>query len=626
MKLFQLLTFIGLLLQTTVFAQPDNSSFRSLAQAELKPFYHGVASGDPTESSVIIWTRVTPEVDGPIEVEWKIGTDTTFSDTIQHGVFITDSSRDYTVKLDIQDLQPGTFYYFEFTALGANSIIGRTKTAPSGNVDQLRFAVVSCSNYPSGYFTVYERIAERNDIDAVLHLGDYIYEYGDNSLLSGPRINLPDHEIIDLADYRLRHATYKLDEDSRRMHQNHPIISVWDDHESANNSWRDGADNHSANEGDWFDRKSASLQAYYEWMPIRIPDETNDNRIFRKLSYGSLADIFMIDTRLYDRDEQGGDFDDPDRTLIGPEQMAWLQGEMLNSTAQWKVIGQQVVMAPLVIPDYNSGEILLTINNDQWDGYTAERKRLYDFVLDNEIDNMVVLTGDIHTSWANDLPYDLFNYNQWTGEGSVGVEFVSTSVTSTSSPIPLPPVYDLIRDVLPYIKYVDLSRKGYTILDLSPEKTQADFYTVATIQSPNSNEFFQQSWYTADGENHLVRGDGASVDGRPIEPLAPIDPRVIEDEDSVTTVIETNYFDILGIFPNPFFKDLILELHLFEANDVLVTMVDAKGAQVLMQDKGRLPRGRNMISLNDLNLSAGIYQVIIHVGNDVIERSVVRME
>jgi alkaline phosphatase D len=625
MKRLVLQIFIFCFIQFT-FAQPGDDAIRALAEEELKPFYHGVASGDPTPNSVIIWTRVTPEVDGPVVVAWKVSMDTTFADTIQYGTFITDATRDYTVKVDVEGLNAGTFYYYEFTALGANSIIGRTKTAPDGNVDQLRFAVVSCSNYPSGYFTAYERINERNDIDAVLHLGDYIYEYGSNAILSGPRENTPNFEIVELADYRLRHATHKLDEDSRNMHQNHPLICVWDDHESANNSYRDGSDNHTPNEGNWSDRKSASLQAYYEWMPIRLPDENDNERIFRKISYGNLADIFMIDTRLYDRDLQGGNLNDPDKKLLGPLQMQWLQNEMNNSTAKWKIIGQQVVMAPLVIPNYSTGEILLTINNDQWDGYNAERQRLYDFVLDNGIDNMVVLTGDIHTSWANDLPYDIFNYNATTGEGSVGVEFVTTAVTSTSSPIPLPPVYDLIRDVLPYIKYVDLSRKGYTLLDLNQERAQADFYTVATILSPNSNEFYQQSWYAEDGLPHLQRADTASVDTRPMEPLAPLLPRVIEDEDSTTTSIQNNYFDVLGVYPNPFYNDIIIELHLFDAKPVQISMIDTKGSIVYKQNRDHLIRGRNLLSLTNLNLPSGIYKIVVQVGNDVIEKSAVRME
>ena len=264
-----------------------------------------------------------------------------------------------------------------------NSIVGRTKTAPDGSVDQLRFAVVSCSSYDDGYFNVYEKIYERNDVDAVLHLGDYYYENGGSEVLQEdiPRDAPPAHELVELADYRIRHGAHKLDGDSRKMHQNFPIITVWDDHESENNSWRDGAPSHNpATQGPWADRKAASLQAYYEWMPLRYPEENNHSRIWRKISYGDLADIYMIDTRLYDRDEKSdpSEFSDTSRTLIGPEQMAWLQNEMNNSTAQYQILGQQVVMAPLVIPNIFTQEITV-LNDDQWDGYDAERKKAVQF-------------------------------------------------------------------------------------------------------------------------------------------------------------------------------------------------------------------------------------------------------
>ena len=618
---------ISFLIGLSLAAQPGDDILRSLADPDLQPFYHGVASGDPTSSSVILWTRVTPEIDDAVSVSWKVSTDTIFSDTVQQGVEITNANQDYTVKIDVEGLDSGTYYYYEFTALGKNSVIGRTKTAPDNDADQLRFGVVSCSSYETGYFNVYRKLYERNDMDAILHLGDYIYEYGSNSSLSGPRAHMPDHEIIDLADYRMRHAQHKLDKDAQKMHQNFAVIATWDDHESANNSWRDGSNNHSeGSEGTWSDRKSASIQAYYEWMPIRRPDENNFNRIFRKVSYGDLADIFMMDTRLYDRDEQAEfppQYDDEDRTIIGEEQMAWLQDGMLNSEAKWKILGQQVMMGQLVIPNYLF-ESFTPLNNDQWDGYSADRTRLFDFILDNELENTVVLTGDIHTSWAMDLPYSIFDYNKFTGEGSVGVEFVTTAVTSTSSPIALPPIYGLIRAALPYIKYVDLSRKGYTILDLKNEQAQADYYTINTIVQPTSYEFFQQGWYTEDGTQHLNRAEGATEDGRPEEPVAPCFPRAIAD--TVITAVINNSFDVLGVYPNPFGQLLVLEVHLFEDSDVKVTIIDTKASELMTRDFGRLPRGRNMLTFDDIQLPAGLYEVILQAGDQLVRRSVVKVE
>ena len=618
-----------LVLSSTVSAQPDNMAIRSLADPELRPFYHGVASGDPTSSSVIIWTRVTPEIDAPVMVRWRVGTDTTLNSLVAQGTFTTDASRDYTVKVDVTGLNPNSYYYYEFSALDANSVIGRTKTTPNGSVDQLRFAVVSCSNYPTGYFNVYEKIYERNDVDAVLHLGDYIYEGGGSSILSEdmPRSPLPDHEIIVLGDYRLRHSSHKLDSDSRKMHQNFPLIAVWDDHESANNSWRDGAENHSEGaEGTWVDRKAASLQAYYEWMPLRLPDETNFERIFRKISYGDLADIYMIDTRLYDRDEQSlpGQYTNPERTLIGEEQMTWLQTEMINSTAQYQVVGQQVVMGPWVIPNYVTQEFL-ALNNDAWDGYAAERTRLYDFVLEANIENLVVLTGDVHTGWAMDLPYDIFNYNGNNGAGSVGVEFVCNSVTSNSLPVPFPLGEALIPVLLPWVKYVELTIKGYVVLDLSAEKAQGDFYTLGSITQPTSNETWASGWFARDGNPHLERTFTRSTDGRPTQDLAPCEPRDIADT-VVTAVYETFEFDVLGIYPNPFINDLLLEVHLFEDQEVQLSLIDTKGAFVVVKDYGHLSMGRNLITLHDLDLPSGIYEVLLQVGDLSVSRSIVRME
>lgn len=621
-SVFYLLGF--LFFSIPLFAQPENEAIRSMANAELKPFYHGVASGDPTESAVIIWTRVTPEVDGPVEVEWIVSTNPEFSNIVKQGVFITDATRDYTVKVDVTGLENNTYYYYEFNALGMNSITGRTKTAPADAIDQLRFAVVSCSNYPAGYFNVYEKIYERNDIDAVLHLGDYIYEGRGSSILSEemPRNAPPSNELVVLGDYRIRHASHKLDSDSRKMHQNYPLIAVWDDHESANDSWRDGAENHTeGEEGAWVDRKQASLQAYYEWMPLRLPDETNFNRIFRKLSYGNLADIWMLDTRLYDRDEQSqpNQFDNPDRTLIGAEQMEWLQNGISASTAQYQVLGQQVVMAPWVIPNYAAGTFV-PINGDQWDGYTAERKRLYDFIQEADIDNVVVLTGDVHTGWAQDLPYDIFEYKANNGAGSVGVEFVSNAVTSSSLDFSFPIGELLIPSILPWIKYVELTLKGYVILDLNASRVQGDFYTVGNIDAPTSGQVFQEGWYAPDGIPNLRKATTRSVATATQPPLAPLEPRDL----TITASNETIQFDILGIYPNPFLNDLLMEVHLFENQNVSVSLFDAKGALMTQKDFGSLTTGRNLLTLHELNLPSGVYGVMLKVGEHKVFRQVVR--
>ena len=247
--------------------------------ADLKPFYHGVASGDPLSDRVIIWTRVTPDTATHVEVNWTMATDTAFQNIVGEGQVTTSAENDFTVKVDVSGLSPATTYYYYFTALEGNSVIGRTRTTPtSDEVDHVRFAVVSCSNYQAGYFHAYRNIGNRRDLDAVIHLGDYIYEYGSGEGTYGfdsalNRENVPSTEIIELADYRTRYSLYRLDPDLRKAHQQHPFIAVWDDHETANDAYTDGAENHNQGEGEWTDRKSAALKAYYEWMPVRDFDD-----------------------------------------------------------------------------------------------------------------------------------------------------------------------------------------------------------------------------------------------------------------------------------------------------------------------------------------------------------------
>ncbi len=513
-KIFTLAVFI--LFSTLIWAQSTNidagiayteSVFpnRSLPQVNLYPFYHGIASGDPTKDAVIIWTRITDDLNNTpsIEVSWQFATDSLFENTIANGTVTTDSTSDFTVKVDVTGLQAYTYYYYRFYALGKYSLIGRTKTAPDALVDNLRFAVVSCSNYAHGFFNAYHQISVKDDIDAVIHLGDYIYEYGDGEF--GNERNLqPPNEITDLQAYRTRHSYYKLDPDLRDIHQHFPFITTWDDHETANNSWYSGASNHDAGEGNWFDRKTAGIRSYYEWMPLRQPDPSDDERIYRTIHYGDLADIFVLDTRLEGRDEPVafGDvagMDDPNRTILGADQRAWLANELSTSTAQWKILAQQVMVAPLNV-------LGLTLNTDQWDGYTADRNFLYDHVLNNNIENLVVLTGDIHTSWANDLPHYNGSYDDNTGANSVGVEFVTASVTSLNAPFDIPFSEDLVSLANPHMKYIDFDQHGYILLDLKADKAQGEWYYVPSITEMTVGETLGASWYVNSGERHLNIG------------------------------------------------------------------------------------------------------------------------
>jgi alkaline phosphatase D len=473
-------------------------------------FEHGVASGDPLAGAVVLWTRVSPDEPGPVEVSWWVATDPDGRRVVARGRVRTDESRDYTVKLDATGLEPGTTYWYGFEALGRRSTTGRTRTAPEGGVERLRFGVVSCSFYAAGWFHSYRRLAERDDVDAVLHLGDYIYEYGSD----GVRPVEPRREIVTLEDYRTRYSQYRRDPDLQRLHALQPFITVWDDHESANNAWRGGAQNHDpAREGEWEERLAAAARAYSEWMPIR---DQEDGRIWRSFRFGDLVDLVMLDTRIWGRDRQTGSTADPiardpARQLLGEDQEAWLVERLRESTARWRIVGQQVMVAPLkVVPGPESQGGGTALNPDQWDGYVAARQRFFEAVRRENPSNLVVLTGDIHTSWANELtadPNDPAAYDPETGRGAVGVEFVATSVTSPGIGGIDNAIVPTLRAANPHIKWADLQHRGYLVVDVTPERTQGAWFHFDRVDvQEGAVESFAKAFSVRDGET-LLRED-----------------------------------------------------------------------------------------------------------------------
>ena len=265
------------------------------------PFYHGVASGDPLADKVIIWTRVTTQYHKTVSVQWEVSITEDFSKIDHSGIMSTDSTRDYTVKVDVSGLSPATKYYYRFISSGKTSPIGRTKTLPSVTPSLIVLGIVSCSNYEFGYFNAYHGLSDQ-ELDAILHLGDYIYEYGPDKYgdKDFTRKHLPPSELFTLQDYRTRYAQYRLDEGLQRAHQTHPFILIWDDHEIANNAYKTGAQNHQEGEGDYAERKAMAKQAYYEWQPIR---ESQNQELYRKFSFGNLVDILMLDERFTGRSE-----------------------------------------------------------------------------------------------------------------------------------------------------------------------------------------------------------------------------------------------------------------------------------------------------------------------------------
>ncbi len=569
----------------------------------LKPFYHGVASGDPMSDRVIIWTRVTPDTGwvGSANVLWRVATDTGMTNIVQNGVFTTDQNLDYTVKIDVTGLTPNTFYFYEFTHNGFNSIRGRTKTAPVGSVDSLRFAVVSCANYEAGYFNAYKVITSRNDVDAIIHLGDYIYEYEHDGYAfnaTANRIWEPANEITVLSDYRTRYSTYHLDQDLMRLHQQFPFFNVWDDHEYANDSYKDGAENHTEGaEGTWVNREQYGRQAYFEWIPIREQGVGNDSIIYRIIPYGDLVDFIMLDTRIHGRDEQvaatSPDVNDTDRTILGDDQFTWLKQNLSNSTKQWKVLGQQVMIAPLEV-------FGVPVNADQWDGYAADRLELMNYVLDSNITDVVALTGDIHTSWANDVPTASYNPD---GTGSAFVEFVVTSVTSPGSPIGVP--VSLIQAFNDHIKYTEITKKGFLILDINQTRTQSDWFFVNTIDNSDGSYMSGESWYVNDNERFLNQAVSPAVPRPDVVHLqSPLWPRPF----GIASVYQGNsQIQLLSVYPNPVAENLYFQLFILEEATVELQLIDIQGAVVYNKSIGPLHNGLNNIVIPCEMLAKGTY-------------------
>jgi len=491
-------------------------------------FRHGVASGDPLADRVILWTRVTPASTGSVSLECVVATDPGFSSIVVRQSLSADATADYTVKTDVTGLQAQTTYYYRFSSGGATSAVGRTRTLPAGNASRLRLAVVSCSNLAQGYFNAYRRVAERADLDLVLHLGDYIYEHGASS--GDVRIHEPATETVTLSDYRTRYAQYRRDADLQELHRQHPMIAIWDDHDIASNANVTGSQNHTEGaEGTWTARVAAALQAHYEWMPVRVVDAANPRKDYRSFAYGNLVDLMMLEERVLARSPQlptntsidnvftqDGAFADPSREMLGAEQHDWLAGRVRSSTAKWKFVGQGVMLAQLkILPATNAAGGGRFINPDQWDGYQPARDRLFDVLKGSgglpAVDNVVVLTGDAHSSWAADLTQDPNNgdlasggYDESSGAGSRAVEFVDTSVTSPSFYDTFGLAASTLRTINPHFKYIDLSRRGYMLVDADATRVVSEWWYVDTVASPSSGQSFGAAFQVQDGTRHLV--------------------------------------------------------------------------------------------------------------------------
>jgi len=683
---------------TTIKRSNADASIADYFDPSLKPFYHGVASGDPLQNKVIIWTRVTPDEDGPLQVSWRIATDPEMTNVVNSGVVSTDISKDYTVKVDANGLQPATTYYYDFSAMGSNSLVGRTRTAPQGSIDQLRFAVVSCANYQDGYFNAYERISERNDIDALIHLGDYIYEYESGGYGHSDEVgrgHLPENEIVSLMDYRIRYSYYRLDPQLRKAHQQIPFITIWDDHEFANNAWMDGAENHQSGEGDWNVRKSNAYQAYFEWMPIRNPI-SDPNRIYRKINYGNLMDLILLDTRVEGREEQEDsligkrkgslnsrsdyesyvetvmpdavkenlteeeygfliktitdwaendvpvsklseletqeDFkraralveksyqaakeesssttkEQADRQLLSETQFSWLENNLKNSNAKWKVVANQVLLMPLK-------GLGLT---DTWDGYEGSRERLLNFIKNKNVDNVVMLTGDIHMTFAGDLPTSFWSYT-WNKSNSAAVEFVAPSVTSGNLD-ELIGISDgfltwLLGLFNPHIKNADLNSHGYFVLTVNNQKAQADWYYVDGVDRITSGQKNGESWYVNNGETRLREAGGPITSGNVYSASAPASP--LKGDGSLE-----NSVMVIGNYPNPAIDHTTIHYALAQKSKVDIVIRDMKGNVVKEVLHKEQEANIYALTVPTYDLKSGIYVYAVNTGSQKVVRRLI---
>jgi alkaline phosphatase D len=487
------------------------------------PFRHGVASGDPLTDRVILWTRITSD-DDHVPVTWMVARDEQLTDVVASGSTEATKDADGTVHVDATGLEPGTTYYYRFRADETDSPVARTRTLPD-STEHVKFAMVSCAKFNAGFFNTYARIADRDDLAFLLHLGDYIYEAANvppAGQTPGADIGRPFeplHETVTLDDYRTRYNQYHRDPDVQRLHAAHPVIATSDDHELADGAWRDGADEHKPEYGPWEDRRAHAYRAREEWLPVRRPDPDDAERVYRTVHIGGLADIFVIETRSR-RDEPVPEpaMSDPARTALGLEQREWLLHEIDTSTARWRLLADPSVMGstwdPRLPDEVRKGLTKLKLlaadmqgpDYDQWDGYPAERELFLDHIADNGIDNFVVLSGDVHISLVVDLHHN--------DEAPVAAEFVTPSITSQNLDDKMKwprrsaesmRIAEGAVEVIPDWRWAELDSHGYVVIDVTPERLTAEFWHLDTVLERSPKEERAAVWGVKHGARRAER-------------------------------------------------------------------------------------------------------------------------
>jgi alkaline phosphatase D len=473
------------------------------------PFTLGVASGDPVPDGIVLWTRLAPEPGDPaglgqraIPVGWRVALDSGMRQVVARGVAHAPSELAHSVHVEVNGLKAGRDYFYQFDARDEESPIGHFRTAPRHDEmpPAFRFAFATCQDWPSGFYTAYRDMLS-NDLDLVMHLGDYTYEY---EIGSTPRGEVPEgfeRETVDLFTYRLRHTLYKLDPDLQAAHAKFPFAVIWDDHEVAND-YSGLSPEFSSPSPEFTARRAAAYQAYYEHMPIRLQAALNPQpglRIYRRLRHGRLAEITLLDDRQYRSDNPCGDGEslrcdaalNGTYTMLGTEQERWVSRGFARSDAHWNIVAQQLLIAQLehatIQPQW--------FWNDAWDGYPLARQRLLTEVVGSGLQNPVFLTGDWHSTFVNDLKLDFKDPNAPT----VATEFVTPAITTGGDGTPYGPYYAPMIPFNPHIKYYEGDRRGYFKAMVMPRQMRLDLRFVTSVESPSGTGYAAGSWLVEDG-------------------------------------------------------------------------------------------------------------------------------
>ncbi len=549
------------------------------------PFIHGVASGDPGPNDVVLWTRIEPDNSLNLElISWEISEDSMFLTIVSSGNAQALPEKDWTVNIIANGLSPHTQYFYRFSTMNGNfSTIGRTRTAPNYGINHSRLAIMSCSSIFSGYFNAYRRIAERQDLDMIVHVGDYIYDFVDPD----EEIRIPNPYPIDpvtISEWRERHKFYLMDPDLREARRMHPWVSLWDNHD---------VDFQAGHE-------SAPFEAWYEYLPSKMPDSNDVTMVHRKISYGPLMDIFVTDVLT----KKGQDSISGGTSMIGNEQYTWLTNELSQSTAKWKILPMQNLMCGWSVqgvPAFiglGSGGVL---DNTNWDGYDADRDRLLSYLENQNIDNVVVLSGDSHVTIFGDLsvnPYDPNVYDGSTGNGSVAVEMLPTSISRGNFDEmgfgwAIPIVIPVLSNANPQHIKMELTKHGYGILDIQPSRCIGETWYSDKLNLSNQ-ESFGFGFRVNDGFNHWER----------TEELNPSPPKDISSLGFQELWVGPNEHTAIHLYPNPTASEITIEFEArvgeeYEVEIFTLTGSDTGIRQIINASSKHISTSLNLSSLTE---------------------------